>query len=67
MNSKATGIPGDHQRTNIQIAEVSPTHRNDQHSSKGRDSPGMDIRDPEASEDHDSLLFWLMMEQREQG
>ena len=47
-------------------AEVFPIHRNDQREIRGRDSPGTDTLGLEAKEP-DPFLFWLMMEQMEQG
>ena len=47
-------------------AEDFTTHRNDQRENRGRDSPGIDTRSLEVKEP-DPFLYWLMMEQREQG
>ena len=47
-------------------AEAFPIHRNDQREIRGRDSPGTDTLSLEAKEP-DPFLFWLMLEQREQG
>ena len=47
-------------------AEAFPIHRNDQREIRGRDSPGTDTLDPEVK-GPDPFLFWLMLEQQEQG
>lgn len=47
-------------------AEAFPIHRNDQREIRGRDSPGTDTLGPE-EKGPDPFLFWLMMEQQEQG
>ena len=47
-------------------AEAFPIHRNDPREIRGRDSPGIDTLGQEQKEP-DSFLFWLMMEQMEQG
>lgn len=47
-------------------AEGFTVHRNDQREVRGRDSPGIDPLGLEVKEP-DPFLFWLMMEQREQG
>ena len=60
--NRESGIAGDRQLT----AEAFPIHRNDQREIRGRDSPGTDTLGLEAKEP-DPFLFWLMMEQMEQG
>lgn len=62
MNNRESGITGDRQPT----AEAFPIHRNDQRENKGRDSPVINTLGLEAKEP-DPFLFWLMLEQREQG
>lgn len=62
MNNRESGITGDRQST----AKAFPIHRNDQREIRGRDSPGTDTLGLEMKE-LDPFLFWLMMEQREQG
>ena len=47
-------------------AEAFPVYRGDQRENRGRDSPCIDTRSLEVKEP-DSFLYWLMMEQREQG
>jgi len=61
LNSKAKRSAGEQS-----TAEAFPIHRNDQREIRGRDSPGTDTLGPEVK-GPDPFLFWLMMEQQEQG
>lgn len=62
MNNRESGITCDRQPT----AKAFPIHRNDQREIKGRDSPVINTLGLKAKEP-DPFLFWLMLEQREQG
>ena len=62
MNDRESGIAGDR----LPTAEAFPIHRNDQREIRGRDSPGTDTLGLEVK-GPDPFIYWLMLEQQEQG